>query len=440
MGSSPEDIIFELLLILLLTLLNALLSASEIAIVSFNKNRLHSLQEEGNKKAFIIDQLLKEPSKFLSTIQAVITISSLLASATAATSIAKKFSYLLDRINIPASKQISVVLITVILAFFILVFGELFPKRSALQSSENFALFVARPLVLISKFMHPFIKLLTYATNLLLKIFNINSEKLEEKVSEEELRSMIEVGEENGIINEIEKDMIDSIFEFDDTLAKEIMTPRTHVFDLNINLPTTEIINKIIEEQYSRIPIYDNDNDNIIGVLYMKDLFEPIRNGNLEALNIKELLRPAYFVPETKKIDTLFKELQNTNNHMAILIDEYGGFSGIVTIEDLIEEIMGNIADEHDVYDECITKIDSNTYIVSGMAPIDDINDTFNLDISSADYDTIGGFVLTLLGSIPNEDEEYTLEYKDLTIKITKISEKRIEELKIYIQPKESSN
>jgi putative hemolysin len=443
MGSSPEDIIFELLLILLLTLLNAFLSASEIAVISFNKNRLHSLQEEGNKKAFIIEQLIDEPSKFLSTIQAVIAISGLLASATAATSITKNFSYLLNSINLPASKQISVVLITVILAFFILVFGELFPKRFALQSSENFALFVARPLLLILKFMHPFVKLLTYATNILLKIFNINPERLEEKVSEEELRSMIEVGEENGIINEIEKGMIDSIFEFDDTLAKEIMTPRTHVFDLNINLPTSEIIDRIIEEQYSRIPIYDNDNDNIIGVLYMKDLFEPIKNGNLETLNIKELLRPAYFVPETKKIDTLFKELQNTNNHMAILIDEYGGFSGIVTIEDLIEEIMGNIADEHDEYDvndDCIIKIDSNTYMVSGMTPIDDINDAFNLDISSADYDTIGGFVLTLLGSIPNEDEEYTLEYKELTIKITKISEKRIEELKIYIQPKESSN
>lgn len=440
MGSSPEDILFELVLIFLLTMLNAFLSASEIAMVSMNKSRLHNLEEEGSKKARIIIQLLEEPSKFLSVIQTVITISGLFASASAAASIARKFSFVLINFNIPAAEQIAVVLVTLVLAFFLLVFGELFPKRFALQSSENFALLAAKPLYVIYKITGPFVRFLMYATNILLKIFNINSDGLEEKVSEEELRSMIEVGEENGIINEIEKDMIDSIFEFDDTLAKEIMTPRTHVFDLDINLPVSEMIDKIVEEQYSRIPIYDNDNDNIIGILYMKDLFEPIKNGNFENLDINKLLRPAYFVPETKKIDTLFKELQDTNNHMAVLIDEYGGFSGIVTIEDLIEEIMGNITDEHDINDECIKKIDATTYWASGMTPIDEINEMFNLDISSADYDTIGGFAITLLGSIPKEGEEHIIEYKDLTIKITKISEKRIEELNIYINSKESSN
>lgn len=433
MSSNPEDILLELLLIIMLTLLNAFFSASEIAIVSINKNKLNHLADEGNPKANIIKQLLTEPSKFLATIQVGITLSSFLASATAATSISRNLTFVLKRFNIPGSEQISVILITILLAFFTLVFGELFPKRIALQKSEKIALFSANPLLFSSKIALPFIKLLTITTNLLLRLFDINSENLEEKVSEEEIRSIIEVGEENGIINEIEKDMIDSIFEFDDTLAKEIMTPRTHVFDLDISTPSVEMIDKIIEEQYSRIPIYENDSDNIIGVLYMKDLFSYIKSNNLEELDMRSLLRPAYFVPETKKIDSLFKELQNTNNHMAIIIDEYGGFSGIVTIEDLVEEIMGNISDEHDVSDEYIKKIDSNTYIVNGLAPIDDINEIFNQEISSSDFDTIGGFVITLLGSIPKENEVNNIEYENLTINVIKVNENRIEELKVCI-------
>lgn len=433
MGSTAKDIIIELFIILLLTMINAFFSASEIAIVSLNKNKLNLMAEEGNEKAIIIKQLLNEPSKFLATIQVGITLSSFLASATAATSISDVLASALRRLNIPGSQQISVLLITVLLAFFTLVFGELFPKRVALQRSESIAMFAAKPILITSKIAAPFVRLLTFTTNLLLRLFNINSENLEEKVSEEEIRSLIEVGEENGIINEIEKDMIDGIFEFDDTLAKEIMTPRTHVFDLDINMSPAEMIDEIIEEQYSRIPVYEDDSDNIIGVLYMKDLFSLIKTVDLSTIDIRSLLRPAYFVPETKKIDSLFKELQNTNNHMAIIIDEYGGFSGIVTIEDLVEEIMGNISDEHDISDEYIKKIDANTYIVNGLAPIDEINEVFEQNISSSDFDTIGGFVITLLGSIPKEDEVLNIEYENLTINVVKVNENRIEELKICI-------
>jgi putative hemolysin len=434
MGSGPKDIFIELILILVLTFISAFFSASEIAIVSMNKNKLNLLVEEGNPQAEIIKQLLSEPSKFLATIQTGITMSSFLASATAATSISNNFAFWLKKLNVPGSQQIAVVVITVLLAFFTLVFGELFPKRIALQKSEKLALGAAKTVLFTSKFALPFVKLLTFSTNLLLRLFAINSENLEEKVSEEEIRSLIEVGEETGIINEIEKDMIDSIFEFDDTLAKEIMTPRTHVFDLDINTSSLEMIDKIIEEQYSRIPVYDDDSDNIIGVLYMKDIFSHIKSNNLENLDIRSLLRPAYFVPETKKIDSLFKELQATNNHMAIIIDEYGGFSGIVTIEDLVEEIMGNISDEHDVSDEYIKKVDNTTYLVNGLAPIDDVNKVFNQAISSSDFDTIGGFIITLLGSIPKENEVISIEYENLLINVTKITENRIEELNISIK------
>jgi putative hemolysin len=433
MDGSPSNVLLELLVILILILLNAFFAASEMAVVSSNKTRLSILAEEGNEKAKLLLKLLNEPSRFLATIQVGITLAGFFASASAATTISDKLSVVLDKFNIPGSHQISVILITVLLSYITLVFGELFPKRVALQNSEKIAMFSIRPIIFISKLTLPFIKLLTFSTNTLVKLFGLDLENLEEKISEEEIRSLIEVGEENGVINEIEKNMIDGIFEFDDTLAKEIMTPRTNVFALDISTPIDEIIDEVVEEQYSRIPVYEEDFDNIIGILYMKDLFAQMRKESLEGLNIKELLRPAYFVPETKNIDALFKELQVTKNHLAILIDEYGGFSGIVTIEDLIEEVMGNIFDEYDVNDDTIQKIDPNTYIVDGLTSIDEINELLDLELPSDDFDTIGGFVITLLGSIPEEDADHTIEYENLTFKIEKVSEKRIEKLKICI-------
>ncbi|WP_411679757.1 hemolysin family protein [Clostridium thailandense] len=433
MDNGPSSIVLELLLILVLVLINAFFVASEMAIVSLNRSKVNLLAEEGNAKAKYLLKLLDEPSKFLATVQVGITLAGFLASATAATNISKHLSYVLDKLSIPGSDEISVVVITILLSYVTLVFGELFPKRIALQKSEQIAMFSIRPIIFISKMTSPFIKMLTASTNVLVKIFGMNLDNLEEKVSEEEIRSMIKVGEENGVINEIEKDMIDGIFKFDDTLAKEIMTPRTSVFGLEVSTPIDELLNQVAEEQYSRIPVYENDIDNIIGVLYMKDLFIQLKNKNINNLSIKNLLRPAYFVPETKNIDALFRELQNTKNHMAILIDEYGGFSGIVTIEDLIEEIMGNIFDEYDDNIDDIKKIDSNIYLVNGLIPIDDINESLNINLPSDDIDTIGGFVVTLLGTIPKDDDASVVEYDNLKFKIEKVNEKRIEELKIYV-------
>lgn len=433
MDNGPSSILLEVLFIMVLVLINAFFAASEMAIVSLNRNKINCLAEEGNVKAKYLLKFLNEPSKFLATIQVGITFAGFLASASAATNISKHLSSALNKFSIPGSDEISVVVITVLLSYVTLVFGELFPKRIALQKSEQIAMFAIRPILFISKITSPFVKMLTASTNILVKIFGMNLDNLEEKVSEEEIRSMIKVGEENGVINEIEKDMIDSIFKFDDTLAKEIMTPRINVFALELDTPIDELLNQIAEEQYSRIPVYENDIDNIIGVLYMKDLFIQLKNKDIDNINIKTLLRPAYFVPETKNIDALFRELQSTNNHMAILIDEYGGFSGIVTIEDLIEEIMGNIFDEYDENTDYIKKIDSNTYLINGLIPIDEVNESLNLNLPSDDIDTIGGFVVTLLGTIPKDDDDSTVEYDNLKFKIEKVNEKRIEELKVYI-------
>ena len=433
MDNGPSSILLELLFILVLVLINAFFAASEMAIVSLNKNKVNHLAEEGNVKAKYLLKLLNEPSKFLATIQVGITLAGFLASASAATNISKHLSNVLNKFSIPGSNEISVVVITVLLSYVTLVFGELFPKRIALQKSEQIAMFAIKPILFVSKITSPFVKMLTASTNILVKIFGMNLDNLEEKVSEEEIRSMIKVGEENGVINEIEKDMIDSIFKFDDTLAKEIMTPRINVFALELDTPIDDLLNQISEEQYSRIPIYENDIDNVIGVLYMKDLFIQLKNKDIDNINIKTLLRPAHFVPETKNIDALFRELQSTNNHMAILIDEYGGFSGIVTIEDLIEEIMGNIFDEYDENTDYIKKIDSNTYLINGLIPIDEVNESLNINLPSDDIDTIGGFVVTLLGTIPKDDDDSTIEYDNLKFKIEKVNEKRIEELKVYI-------
>lgn len=432
MDSEPGNILFELLLILFLILLNAFLTASEIAIVSTNKNRLEDLEEHGNRSAKLLLRLLEEPSKFLGTIQVCITLTGFLASAFAATSITKYFSNYLGKYNIPFSSEISILVIVLILAFLNLVFGNLFPKRLALQNSEQFAVFSIRPIIMISKILAPYVKLVNLCTHALTRLFGLNSDNLEEKMSEEEIRSLIEVGEENGVINEIEKNMIDGIFKFDDTIAKEIMTARTNVFAIDITTSIDELIDLILEEQYSRIPVYENDIDNIIGVLYMKDIFMSMRKNTLKSLGVRKLIRPAYFVPETKNIDTLFNELKNTKNHLALLIDEYGGFSGIVTIEDIIEEIMGNIFDEYDDYENNIKKIDADTFIINGLASIDEFNDYFNLELESENYDTIGGFVMDLLGEVPKDENIQTVEYENIIFKVEKVSEKRIESIKVY--------
>jgi putative hemolysin len=433
MNTGTNNILLQFLLIIILILINAFFAASEMSIVSLNKNKITLLANEGNTKAKLILSLMGEPSRFLATIQVGITVAGFLASASAATTISKHLSQFMKGFNIPASEQLALFIITLFLSFFTLVLGELFPKRVALQYADQIALTVIKPILFLSKITLPFVKLLTSSTNFLVRLFGINLENLEEKVSEEEIRMMINVGEENGVINETEKEMLDGIFEFDDTLAREIMTPRTNVFALDATIDTDELIDKVLEEQYSRVPVYEDDTDNIIGILYMKDLFTCIRNNSTKDIDIRSILRPAYFVPETKNIDTLFKELQSSKNYMAILIDEYGGFSGIVTIEDLIEEVMGNIFDEHDVKYEDIVQLDSSTYLVNGLASIDDVNDALHCNIPVEYFDTIGGFVVSLLGTIPRSDEKSTVEYENLTFKVEKVDEKRIEQLKICV-------
>ncbi len=430
----PTNIAAQLILIIILTLINAFFASAEMAIVSINKNKLKFLADEGNKNAGLLIKLKEEPTKFLSTIQVGITLAGFFSSASAATGISGDLGQYLNRLNVPYSKQISLILVTIILSYITLVFGELFPKRVALQKTEAIAMFSVKPILYVSKIAVPFVKLLSASTNVLARLIGLDSEDIDEKISKEEIKSLVEAGQENGVINETEKEMINSIFEFDDKLADEVMTPRTEAYLVNIDTPLDTYLDELIEERYSRVPVYEGDNDNIIGILYMKDFFIEARKRGFENVDIKSILRPAYFVPETKNIDDLFKELQDSKNHMAILIDESGGFSGIVSIEDLIEEIMGNIEDEYDDDEPEIKRIDNNTFILKGMLSIYEFNEYFHVNIESEDYDTISGFLINLLGRIPNDVEEKTIEYENLVFKIEEIKEKRIVTIKVCIQ------
>jgi len=331
------------------------------------------------------------------------------------------------------------VLITMVLAYFMLVFGELFPKRVALRNSERLALASVKPIVFISKLAGPFVKLLSISTNLLIVLFRVKKEDEYDKLSKDELRSMMETGQEHGTINESERAMINSIFEFDDKVAVEVMTPRTNVYMIDINKPVTEYLDQMIEERYSRIPVYEDDLDNIIGILYMKDYFTEARKVGFEMVNLRSIIHTAYFVPERKSIDELFKELQSKKKHIAILVDEYGGFSGIVTIEDLIEEVMGDIDDEYDEDDPVLQKIDPMNYYAKGILPIGDLEDLFDISLEEVyeDYDTLGGFLTALLGHIPHEGEDKIIEYDHLIFDIKEIKDKRIEKVKITLKSTE---
>ena len=421
------------MLIFILVMVNAFFASAEMAIVSLNKTKVALLAENGNKKAIQLLALLKEPSNFLATIQVGITFAGFFASASAATSISSGLAKFLASYNIPYSSNIAVLLITILISYITLVLGELVPKRIALQNAESVAMFSVKPIIFISKFAKPFVWFLSSSTNLLLKILGVKTQGLEEKVSREEIQSLIELGEEQGALNETERNMIDGIIQFDDILAKEVMTPRTETFCLEVKSSIKDNINTILEESYSRIPIYDDDIDNIVGILYMKDIFSNVVNKGIENLSIESIMRKPYMVPETKNIDDLLKELKSTKNHMAILIDEYGGFSGIVTLEDLIEEVIGEISDEYDDNSSKIKKLDDKNYIVDGLVTISDVNKYLSLNLESEIIDTVGGLVLENLGVIPNGYINKEITINSIIFKILSLDNKRIDKVQITI-------
>ena len=422
----------QIFILIILIGLNAFFAASEIAFISLNDAKIEKMAKEGNKKAKQISKMLEAPSKFLSTIQIGITLAGFLSSAFASDAFAYRLAPIFNNLiplGVGTWQNISIILITIILSFFTIIFGELVPKRFAMKNYEKIAFATIGIIRAISIITAPFVKILTHTTNAISKIFGV-SENEEEIVTEEEIKMMIDQGEENGTIQEADKELINNVFEFNDITASEIMTHRTDIFAVDINMTPGELLEEIIKDdcRHSRIPVYDETIDDIKGILYVKDL---IKNITKKTFKIKNIMKEAYFVSQNKLINEIFKELQKNKMQIAIVVDEYGGTAGLITMEDILEEIVGDIYDEYDEIEEEYEKLDDKTYIISGKMPIYDVNKILKSNIPEGDYDTLSGYLQEELGRIPDEEENPIIETKELTFKIEEYEDKRILKVKV---------
>jgi len=425
----------SVLVIVVLIMLNAYFAGSEMALVSINETKIRMMIESGNKKAESVKNMLSEPSKFLSTIQIGITLAGFLSSAFASEAFADRLVewFLTRGIGIKASvmKPIAVVVITFILSYFTLVFGELVPKRLAMQNAEKLSLRIVGPLRFLSVITSPIVKLLTVSTNFFVKLAGGNPNADDEEVTEEEIRMLIDVGEEKGTIDEIEKQFINNVFEFDDKVAADIMTHRTRVVAVSIDSALDDIVKVIGDKKYTRIPVYDGSIDNIVGILHVKDLLLYLASNGLNSFDIHKLIRAPYFVPESKKLDELFRELQVKKVHMVVVVDEYGGTAGIITVEDLLEEIVGNIFDEHDEEELKYEKIDESTYLFDGSISLEQVSELIKVVLPVDDYDTLSGYIIGQLGQIPSQGEKPVVEIDNLVFKVEEIEDKTISRIKV---------
>ncbi|MGG3890454.1 hemolysin family protein [Metabacillus fastidiosus] len=427
----------ELILLVILIICNAFFAASEIALISLNDNKVKLMAGSGDKKAILLKNLLSEPSRFLAAIQIGITLAGFLASAFAAGSFAGQLASALYNIGVPVSEKIletiSVIIITLILSYFTLVLGELVPKRLALQKAEAISMFAVVPLTFLMKITSPFVKFLTLSTNAIVRMFGVDPNADENNITEEEIRMMVDVGKESGVILETEKLMINNVFELDNKTVSDIMTHRTNIVAIPIDHSLIETVRLVNIEKYTRFPVYGENIDDIIGILHSKDLIQFVENCDDNRFNLRDLLREPYFVLESKTIDILFKDMQKNNVHIAIVVDEYGGTDGIITIEDIIEEIVGNIFDEYDEEEiiEEIQMIDEQTYLITGTTNLHDIEELLKINLPVEEFDTLSGFVIGQLGYIPANGEHPIIEFEQFIFKVEEISDRRITKIKV---------
>lgn len=426
-----SNIWLNLIIQIILIFVNALFAATEIAVISLNKNKLKKLADDGEKTAKRLLKLSEQPAGFLSTIQIGITLAGFLGSAFAADNFSVYLvSFFTNTLHLKISESIlrtiSVIIITLILSYFTLVFGELVPKRIAMQKSYQVAKLTSGIVYVLSIIMKPVIWLLTISTNFILKIFRLKTTSDEEQVTEEEIKMMVDLGEENGNIEQAEKRWIKNIFEFNDTLVREIMTPSRDVKYLHITSTEKEIEDIIKQTGVSRLPLVKNDLNDIIGIINIKDYFIS------DEKNLEKIARKPYFVPETTLADDLFRNLQKTKNQFAVVVDEYGTTTGIITTEDLLEEIVGNIYDEYDSKEvEEFIKIDDLTYKVSGNYSIWDLAKNLEVELPSdlKDFDTVGGLIFSCLEEIPNDNTKIVVKKFDLSFEVLKMKDRRIIEV-----------
>ncbi len=441
------DIILKLVLLFVLIFFNAFFAMSEIAIISLNDTKMQKLAEEGNKKAKQIVKLTENPNRFLSTIQIGVTLAGFLASASASQNFADllvnalKHTAIVNVIPESVINGISVVLITIITSYFSLVLGELAPKRIAMQVPEKVSFKVVGILLFIAKITKPFVKVLSVSTNGVVRLLGFDPNADEENVTEEEIRMMVDVGGEKGVIEDSQKEMIDNIFEFDDLDAGDIMTHRTDMTAIEVSRSLEEVAELAIENGYSRIPVYEDDPDSIVGVLYAKDLLKYVGHNIPADLTISKVMRKALYVPETQSCGDLFKAMNDSHTQFAVVVDEYGGTAGIVTLEDVLESIVGNIQDEYDDEDEEIVQINETTFTIDGITDLDEVDELVGTKLPEGDYDTLGGFVISLLGYLPSESdpEPAVAEYDNLRFTVLNFEDRRIGEIKVEILPKEEN-
>ncbi|EAD3126611.1 HlyC/CorC family transporter [Listeria monocytogenes] len=431
MNPDPESqqIILQLILIVVLTMLNAFFASAEMALVSLNKNRVKSQAETGDKKAVMLAKLVDDPSKFLATIQVGITLAGFFSSASAATSIATRLESVFGGSSF--AKELSIIVVTIVLSYITLVFGELYPKRLALQKSEKITRVSVRPIMAVGVVLRPFVKFLSFSTDILVKLTRMEKNTDNEKMTREEMQLLIETGRRDGVIEVEELQMLRGVFEMDNKYAREVMVPRTDAFMIDAETESEELCDALLSENFSRVPVFTGDQDSVLGILHMKDFFAEARKSGFENIDVKALVKDAYFAQETMFIDDLLKNMQRTRNQMAILMDEYGGVAGIVTVEDLLEEIVGEIDDENDVFSDEVKKIDETTFIVEGRMPLDDFNEMFHVELPSRGVDTVAGFVLTLTGTIPEEDDKVVVEYGTLRFTVEEMNDARLVSVRV---------
>lgn len=433
--SAPEtNPIWYILLLLVLILCNAFFAASELAVISVNEATLRKSERGQTKKGQLVLKMLAMPTSFLATIQIGVTLSGFLASAVAADTFTEYIVYYGANWPIPTEvlRVVSLVVITALLSLVTLIFGELVPKRMAMQNPEKIAFAFAQPLWFFCKIFKPIAAFLSAATNFVVKLMGGKEEDEKQTVTEEELRIMVEESNENGCIEESQKDMINNIFEFDDKTVDEIMTHRTDIAAVSENAKLTEITALAAERGYSRIPVYRENLDNIIGILYVKDFLTFFNEQEHIRFEVGDFLHEAVYTPENTCCDDLFHLLSEKKKHMAIVVDEYGGTSGLVTMEDLLEEIVGNIQDEYDQEEPQIIERQDGSVELDGDTPIDEVEDFFEVTIEHEEHNTIGGLITGILGEIPENGQHTELELSGIQFTVTETTPKRI--LKITTQ------
>lgn len=440
-----DSVPLQLLLQLFLIMLNAIFACAEIAVLSISDAKLNQYVANGNKKAKRLSKLTSQPAKFLATIQVAITLAGFLGSAFAADNFSDRIvSWLVGLgVKIPEKtlNTISVIVITLILSYFTLVFGELVPKRIAMKKSESVALGLSATVTFISKLFAPIVWLLTASTNGILKLFGIDPNETGETVTEDEIKLMVDEGSEKGTIDVQEKELIQNVFEFDDLTAEEIATRRTDISLLWMDETVEQWENTINESRHTLYPVCDESIDNVIAVLNAKDYFR-LKDKSRENI-MANATKPPYFVPESVKADVLFANMKKQRDFFAVVLDEYGGMSGIITVTDLLECIVGdfdggNRDDEEIVPD--IEPIDSTTWKINGTTPVEDVEEALDVKLECEDCDTFAGYLLSILGAIPDDGAELSVETDHLSVRITEVREHRIEKTVVCLKDPEPSD